>query len=71
MGASVLSMATLGRGAPDIAVGWRGSTYLAEIKDGKKKWKLTDDQQRFHSEWKAPIAILESVDQAIAWLQGL
>ena len=33
-GASVVSMASLGGGVPDILVGWNSRTCLMEIKDG-------------------------------------
>lgn len=65
-GCSVLSLASLGRGAPDIAIGIEGQTYLAEIKNGKKG-KINDKQKEFHEKWKAPIIILRSKDEAIVW----
>ena len=35
-GASVVSLASLGDGVPDLLVGYRGKTALVEIKDGDK-----------------------------------
>ena len=37
LGATVLDLSGQGGNVPDIAVGFRGTTYLAEIKSGKKK----------------------------------
>jgi len=71
LGASVLSLASIGRGAPDICIGFRGVTYLAEIKNSKVRWKMTDDQKYFHADWKAPIVILDSVDSATAWIMAV
>lgn len=54
VGASVQSLAAIGKGAPDLLVGFEGETYLMEIKDGKKPpsgRKLTPDQEVWHSNW--------------------
>jgi hypothetical protein len=37
LGATVFDLSALGESAPDIAIGFRDVTYLAEIKSGKKK----------------------------------
>ena len=68
VGASVLHMHQLGKGAPDIAVGWRGLTYFFEIKDGAKppsQRRLTDDEQHWHLFWRGHVEIVESVDEAL------
>lgn len=71
-GASVLHLHMVGKGCPDIVVGFRGHTYLVEIKNGSVLgWKLTDDQKKFHVEWKAPVVILDSVDTTLCWLRQL
>lgn len=69
LGASVVSLHTIGKGCPDLAVAIAGKTYLVEIKDGRKKWKMTPDQAEFHETWKAPIAVLDSESSAILWVQ--
>jgi len=71
MGASVQSTATLGRGFPDAVVGFRGHNHLVEIKDGRKHWELTDDQRRFHDEWRGTIVVLDSINAAVQWIEGL
>ena len=72
-GASVVSMASLGGGVPDLLVGWNGRTCLMEIKDGNKppsQRKLTEDQMQFHREWRGgSIAIVDSVDAALRILK--
>ena len=68
-GASVLSLASIGRGCPDICIGFRGTTYLAEIKNNKVRWSMTDDQKIFHAGWNAPILVLDSVESAEAWIR--
>lgn len=67
IGATVISLAPLGRGVPDLCFSYRGRTYLAEIKDGKKKWKLTDDQKEFLLKWEDHILLFTSVEDVILW----
>ena len=72
MGASVLSLHRVGQGCPDLLVGYRGHTYLAEIKNGSLMgWRLTPAQREFHELWNAPIAILDSVETAAGWIKKL
>lgn len=57
-----------------VAFGGRehGKTWLLELKDGAKypsQRKLTPAQVKFHSEWQAEIAIIETVEQANAWCE--
>jgi len=51
LGASVFDSSGIGRGFPDILVGFNGNTTLVEIKSGEKK-KFTEAQLKFMSEWK-------------------
>ena len=55
MGATVLHTHQLGRGAPDLAIGWHGVNLFLEIKDGNKppsKRKLTPDEQEWRDNWR-------------------
>ena len=67
MGFSVFSLASLGRGCPDIVIARRGRTWLAEIKNGKLGWKLTTAQRDFHANWNAKILIFDSVESVLIW----
>lgn len=72
LGATVLHLHTIGKGAPDILIGYQGKNALVELKDGAKPpsaRKLTPDEQKFHAEWRGQVAIIESVDEAIAFIQ--
>lgn len=62
-GFSVLSLANLGNGAPDICVGAFGNNYLFEIKQEKKK--LTKDEHKFHESWNGQVAIIYNTEDAI------
>lgn len=69
VGATVQPLHTVGKGCPDLAVGWRGQTFLIEVKDGNKPpsaRKLTDDQVEWHGGWKGQVAVVKSVDEALA-----
>lgn len=72
MGATVLHLHTIGKGAPDILVGYQGKNALIELKDGSKPpsaRKLTADEEKFHAEWRGQVAIIESVEQAVDFIQ--
>jgi Holliday junction resolvase len=65
IGATVMHCHTLGHGAPDIVVGYRGKNYLCEIKDPAKppsQRQLTSDEVEFHNEWKGQIAVIETIE---------
>lgn len=68
-GATVEHLHAVGSGCPDILVGYRGSNYLMEIKDGKKPpsgRKLTPDQVEWHGAWRGQVAIVKSVTEALS-----
>lgn len=67
-GMRVFSLAGVGKGCPDLMVGYRGVTCLLEVKDEAKnlaKRALTADEQKFHEEWAGHVATVESPTQAI------
>jgi hypothetical protein len=73
MGASVLPIHELGKGAPDLLIGWRGKNYLVEAKDGNKspsRRKLTEDEEFFHTTWRGQVVIINSVSEIISFLNG-
>lgn len=72
-GASVISLAAVGDGCPDLLVGYKGINYLLEVKDGSKvpsQKKLTKDQLKFFETWKGQAVKVESVDEALSVLQS-
>ena len=62
-GASVQSLAPIGKGCPDILAAIRGGMYLMEIKQGNGK--TNDLQQRWHISWNAPVHVVYSADDAL------
>ena len=68
VGASVQSLATIGKGCPDILVGFRGVNYVMEIKDGSKPpsgRKLTPDESAWHFNWRGQVCVVESLQDAL------
>jgi hypothetical protein len=63
-GVSVAHTHTVGDGFSDLVVGYKGKNYLCEVKDPAKPpsaRKLTPDEEKFHSEWKGQVSVVESV----------
>ena len=65
MGASVYPIHVPG----DALVGYRGKSYLIEVKS--RKGKNTAQQKKFRDEWRGQYQILRSVDQAVKWLNAV
>lgn len=68
IGATVQSIAPVGKGCPDLLVGFRGTNHLLEVKDGGKspsKQTLTPDEARWHQEWRGAVVVVRSADEAL------
>ena len=69
VGATVQHLHKVGQGCPDISVGWRGTNYFLEIKDGSKPpsaRELTPAQKDWHAGWKGQVAVVCNADEALA-----
>lgn len=67
-GISVAITSGIGKGYPDLNLGWKGKTYLIELKDGQKtasRRKLTDDEIRFKNNWTGHYAICSTLDEIL------
>lgn len=67
-GCSVYITSQVGKGFPDIVVGFGGHTLLMEIKDGSlppSGRKLTTDEQTFFEKWKGAAVVVNSLNEAI------
>ncbi len=67
-GAKVQSLAALGKGAPDLLVGFRDALYAFELKDGNKvpsAQKLTPAQEKWHKEWAGYVRVVNSPEAAL------
>jgi hypothetical protein len=53
------------KGVPDLLCGFKGKTYLLEVKD--KKGKLTPDQVAWHDKWRgAKPHVVHDINEALA-----
>jgi Holliday junction resolvase len=72
-GASVQSLATIGKGCPDLLVGYKGMSLLFEVKDGTRspsKRRLTDDQEEWIKAWRGgAVWLITSVPEALYALE--
>ena len=59
LGCSVLSLAAVGKGVPDLLVSIKGITWLVEVK--MPKGKETPDQVEFAATWQGCRAIVRDV----------
>lgn len=72
-GCSVAITSAVGKGFPDIVVGYAGENFLVEIKDGEKPasaQKLTPDEAEWHTNWRGSVFVVRSVSEAFALLGG-
>ena len=68
LGYSVQSIATVGKGCPDLVVGSKGRNFLFEVKD-PAKWPsaraLTKDEVEWHTFWKGQVAVVQTTEEAL------
>ncbi len=84
-GYTVLSLASIGGGAPDILVGWHAGEHLQldvprplptmclfELKTPKKATKpvTKEKQDRFRAAWRGPLYQAKSLEECLAALQA-
>ena len=68
VGATVLSLAAVGGGCPDLVVGFRTTNYLIEVKDGAKPpsaRKRTPAQAHFAETWRGSHSLVNSPREAL------
>lgn len=71
VGASVTKLSDAG--VPDLLVGFRGTTYLIDVKnlDGRGK-RLTDDQKDFFADWRGGKAgIATTITDALVFVGAM
>lgn len=66
VGAKVQHLHTVGKGCPDILVGYRGVNFLFEIKS--ENGELTEAERRWHDDWDGDVAIVRDADEAIRYI---
>lgn len=64
-GATVEHLHRVGRGCPDILVGFRGVNYLMEIKSPIVKVRLTYSQRLWHGTWQGQVIVVRTIADAL------
>lgn len=73
-GASVQILSAVGKGCPDLLVGYRTATVPVEIKDGSKppsRQALTPDEALWMAQWAGSYRIVRSIDDADQLLRDI
>lgn len=71
VGCSVLDLAAVGGGCPDLLVGIGGRSFLVEVKNSARKGGKNNNadtltkQREFREAWKGRTAVVDSVDAAL------
>jgi len=70
MGATVLNLSAVGKGCPDLLIGYKGISVLVEIKS--KTGKFTEPQLKFMKQWRGgAVNRIDSIDGAIRLIKLL
>lgn len=62
-GATVQSLAAIGKGCPDLLVAKNGVMWLFEVKSGKGE--TNDMQAKWHIRWKADVHVVYGPEEAL------
>ena len=68
-GCSVQSLAAVGKGCPDLLVGYAGHNFLIEVKNlskPKADQQLTPDQEDWHNDWQGSVSVVRTPHEALA-----
>lgn len=68
IGASVFNTAPLGKGFPDLVIGYRRKNYLIEVKT--EKGKLTPHEEEFFNTWNGEVSLVRNIEDAIRVING-
>ena len=71
IGCSVLSLAAVGKGCPDLLVGRQRKNWIMEVKNGALSpslRRLTTDEQKFRDLWAGQYTVVESAKQAVYYI---
>lgn len=72
-GASVQVLSAVGKGCPDLLVGFANKTWLLEVKlphahkrsDAEETRELTPRQVEWHAQWRGQVAIVHDAKEAL------
>lgn len=64
LGISFADTSALGKGFPDLVIGYQGSNYLYEVKN-TAKGKLTPLETNFQEGWQGQYKVVWSIEQIL------
>lgn len=70
-GATVHITSQVGKGFPDLVIGYRGKNWLVEVKDGEaplSQQHLTVDEADWHARWRGNVRVIKSIDELVEML---
>jgi Holliday junction resolvase len=73
LGCTVLSLAAMGKGCPDLLIGCDLSNYLVEVKNPNQdpcKRKLTPDEMKFQKMWRGQWSLIENVQDVPSFVKA-
>lgn len=66
LGCSVVVLAGMGLGVPDLLIGWRGANYLVEVKNlAGRGDRFTAAEHLFMDTWRGNSYVVHSIDEAL------
>ena len=75
LGCSVVDLSPLGKGVPDLLIGYSGICCICvEVKDGTRPpsaRKLTKDEEKFRMNWTGGYRLVQNVDDVTKTVQLL
>ena len=72
LGVSVAVTSMMGKGFPDLVLGYQNKNFLIELKDGakpKSQKGLTMDEAKFFTAWKGSVCKCENIDEILKYIQ--
>jgi len=72
LGVSVAVTSMLGKGFPDLVLGYQNKNFLVELKDGakpKSQKGLTMDEAKFFTSWRGSVCKCENIDEILKYIE--
>ncbi len=70
IGCTVQDLSQLGKGCPDVLIGYKGRNYLVEIKNAADRSpRLTVREEQWIRQWRGQVSVITTSGDAIAVLQ--
>jgi len=72
LGVSVAITSMMGKGFPDLVLGYQNRNFLVVLKDGakpKSQKGLTMDEAKFFTTWKGSVCKCENIDEILKYIE--